>query len=209
MKGEASILGTGVEKEDLSITGAVPTEVVLHSDLGTGVVKEDLSIIGAVPDDDLDESREDESDLVKLVNLLALVESFEQFTVAVEGQPSEAVEDAIALQNTQPKRNQLKEWWKPQRQLPTVEFIEEILPLQQELTETKPLSLDKYVEPEEPGANLNLQEFKVRSQVCWSHCPPHCQQFAPFEITEIDGSYAKLDLFPKLILLSELELVPS
>ncbi len=136
MKGEASILGTGVIKDELSITEAVPNEVVLHSDLGTGVIKDELSIIGGVPDDDFDESREEESDLVRLTNFLALVESFEQFTVAVEGQLPEDVEAAIALQNTQPKRNQLKEWWKPQRQLPTVEFIEEALPLQQELTYT-------------------------------------------------------------------------
>ncbi len=43
--------------------------------------------------------------------------------------------------------------------------------------------------------------FSLRSQlgdrVCWSQCPAHCEQFAPFEITAIDGDYAKLDLFER------------
>ena len=47
--------------------------------------------------------------------------------------------------------------------------------------------------------------FKVGDRVYWSKCPAHCEQLAPFEITGIDGDYAKLDLFEKLVLLVELK----
>jgi hypothetical protein len=46
--------------------------------------------------------------------------------------------------------------------------------------------------------------FNVGDRVNWSKCPAHCEQFAPFVITAIDGDYAKLDLFEKPVLLTEL-----
>ncbi|MBD1806174.1 DUF3987 domain-containing protein [Microcoleus sp. FACHB-SPT15] len=46
--------------------------------------------------------------------------------------------------------------------------------------------------------------FKVGDHVYWSKCPAPCEQFAPFEITAIDGDYANLDLFEKPVLLTEL-----
>jgi hypothetical protein len=46
--------------------------------------------------------------------------------------------------------------------------------------------------------------LKVGNRVYWSKCPAHCEELAPFEITAIDGDYAKLDLFPKPVLLVEL-----
>ena len=46
--------------------------------------------------------------------------------------------------------------------------------------------------------------LKIGDRVYWSGCPAHCEQFAPFEITTIDGDYAKLDLFEKPVLLTEL-----
>jgi hypothetical protein len=46
--------------------------------------------------------------------------------------------------------------------------------------------------------------LKIGDRVYWSQCPAHCEQFAPFEITAIDGDYAKLDLFEKPVLLTEL-----
>jgi hypothetical protein len=46
--------------------------------------------------------------------------------------------------------------------------------------------------------------FRVGAYVHWTECPAHCENFAPFEITAIDGQYAKLDLFPHLVPLSEL-----
>jgi hypothetical protein len=42
--------------------------------------------------------------------------------------------------------------------------------------------------------------------VYWVECPAHCESLAPFEIMTIDGDYAKLDLFAKLVPLTELEL---
>jgi hypothetical protein len=46
--------------------------------------------------------------------------------------------------------------------------------------------------------------YSVGERVYWSKCPAHCEQFAPFEITAIDSDYAKLDLFEKPVLLTEL-----
>jgi hypothetical protein len=49
-------------------------------------------------------------------------------------------------------------------------------------------------------------QFKVGDRVYWSECPAHCEHFSPFEIMSIDGDYAKLDLFAKLVPLVELQL---
>jgi hypothetical protein len=49
------------------------------------------------------------------------------------------------------------------------------------------------------------EPLKVGDSVKWSRCPAHCERFSPFEITLIDGDYAKLDLFPNLVPLVELE----
>lgn len=48
------------------------------------------------------------------------------------------------------------------------------------------------------------QALEVGDMVFWSECPAHCSSFAPFEIVSIDGDYAKLDLFAKLVLLTQL-----
>jgi len=49
-------------------------------------------------------------------------------------------------------------------------------------------------------------QFQVGDRVNWSKCPAHCEDLSPFVIDEIEGDYAKLDLFPKLVPLVELEL---
>ena len=49
------------------------------------------------------------------------------------------------------------------------------------------------------------QPLKVGDHVNWSQCPNHCKDFAPFEIREIHGDSAKLDLFPNLVPLAQLE----
>jgi len=49
--------------------------------------------------------------------------------------------------------------------------------------------------------------LRIGDRVNWSNCPAHCEQFAPFEIMEIRGAYAKLDLFEQLVPLAELERV--
>ena len=46
--------------------------------------------------------------------------------------------------------------------------------------------------------------FKQGDRVHWVNCPTSCEELSPFEIMWIDGEYAKLDLFPKLVPLKEL-----
>jgi hypothetical protein len=49
-------------------------------------------------------------------------------------------------------------------------------------------------------------EFRVGDRVFWENCPSCCEELAPFEITSIDGDYAKLDLINKPVPLAELTL---
>jgi hypothetical protein len=49
------------------------------------------------------------------------------------------------------------------------------------------------------------EALKVGDRVNWSNCPAHCENLAPFEIMEVHGDYAKLDLFSKRVPLAELE----
>jgi hypothetical protein len=44
----------------------------------------------------------------------------------------------------------------------------------------------------------------VGDRVIWDECPAHCASLAPFEVMAIEGDFAKLDLFSKLVPLSEL-----
>jgi hypothetical protein len=69
-----------------------------------------------------------------------------------------------------------------------------------------PLSPKKQAQIEERKEELDklTADFQVGNHVYWSKCPAHCEQFAPFEITAIDGDYAKLDLFENPVLLVEL-----
>ncbi len=59
-------------------------------------------------------------------------------------------------------------------------------------------------EPPATETEAEVDRIKVGTRVHWSNCPAHCEQFAPFEIMSIDGDYAKLDLFEKPVLLTEL-----
>jgi hypothetical protein len=67
-------------------------------------------------------------------------------------------------------------------------------------------SLNPPEAPEPPATETctEVDRFKVGDRVIWDNCPSHCEQFAPFEITAIDGDYAHLDLFSKPVLLAEL-----
>jgi len=49
-------------------------------------------------------------------------------------------------------------------------------------------------------------QFRVGDRVFWENCPCGCEELAPFEITAIDGDYAKLDLINKPVPLAELTL---
>jgi hypothetical protein len=73
----------------------------------------------------------------------------------------------------------------------------------------KSSNLDTAPQPNEVTALSNLvaiedQELKVGDWVKWDECPAHCSSFAPFQITSIDGDYARLDLIDKPVRLSEL-----
>jgi hypothetical protein len=67
----------------------------------------------------------------------------------------------------------------------------------------KCLSPEKHNQIKTWVVELN-QALKVGDRVNWENCPAHCEQFAPFEIMSLDGDYAKLDLFEKLVPLAEL-----
>lgn len=60
---------------------------------------------------------------------------------------------------------------------------------------------------EQTGFTSALEEspaLRVGDRVDWLECPPHCASLAPFEIMAIDGAYAKLDLYAKLVPIAEL-----
>lgn len=59
-------------------------------------------------------------------------------------------------------------------------------------------------EPPATETDEQVEPFKVGSRVYWTNCPFYCEKLAPFEIMWIEGEYAKLDLFSKLVPLSEL-----
>jgi hypothetical protein len=53
---------------------------------------------------------------------------------------------------------------------------------------------------------ISPTQFRVGDRVFWENCPSCCEELAPFEITAIDGDYAKLDLINKPVPLAELKL---
>jgi hypothetical protein len=55
-----------------------------------------------------------------------------------------------------------------------------------------------------PKLGDTITELRVGDRVIWDECPAHCASLAPFELTAIEGDYGKLDLFSKLVPLSEL-----
>jgi len=62
-------------------------------------------------------------------------------------------------------------------------------------------------QPKETAEALKVgvkRSYSVGDRVHWTNCPTYCEQFAPFEITSIDGDYAKLDLINKPVPLAEL-----
>jgi putative DNA primase/helicase len=71
----------------------------------------------------------------------------------------------------------------------------------------KRLTVERHAQIKELVIHLNSRQFRVGDRVYWSKCPAHCEEFAPFEITAIDGDYAKLDLIEKPVRLRELRKV--
>lgn len=54
------------------------------------------------------------------------------------------------------------------------------------------------------GTGAKIDQFKAGDRAHWVNCPTYCEEFGPFEIMWIEGEYAKLDLFPISVPLSEL-----
>jgi hypothetical protein len=77
-----------------------------------------------------------------------------------------------------------------------------------ELSQAKDDLAETLIAENEPKADdcLHNPPLSVGDRVYWSECPSHCENFSPFEITEISGDYAKLDLFAKPVLLAQLRL---
>jgi len=67
------------------------------------------------------------SELEQLVEALPFAETAEDFASIVEGSPLEAVEDAITLQDMQPRRQQLQNWFNQQRFADTIKAYGELL----------------------------------------------------------------------------------
>jgi hypothetical protein len=77
-----------------------------------------------------------------------------------------------------------------------------------ELSQAKEASAESLVAENglEADNSLHNPPLSVGDRVYWSECPSHCESFSPFEITGIEGDYAKLDLFAKPVLLAQLRL---
>jgi hypothetical protein len=58
----------------------------------------------------------------------------------------------------------------------------------------------------EPSPLPQEPSIEVGDLVIWDECPAHCASLAPFEVTAIEGDFAKLDLFEKRVALSELRI---
>jgi hypothetical protein len=79
---------------------------------------------------------------IKLVELLSVVSTAEAFAAVIEGYSQETVQDAIASQDTQPKRQQLAQWYEQGQlaatEVPAVEGVEEALTTRPSLQEYQP-----------------------------------------------------------------------
>jgi hypothetical protein len=68
---------------------------------------------------------EQKSELEQLVEALPFAETVEDFSLIVEGSSLEAVEEAIALSGSQPRRQQLTAWYEAIQQLASGEFSQQ------------------------------------------------------------------------------------
>ncbi len=59
-------------------------------------------------------------------------------------------------------------------------------------------------DPPTPVAQVPEVAIEVGDRVLWHECPAHCASLAPFEVMAIEDDCAKLDLFSKLVPLSQL-----
>lgn len=96
---------------------------------------------------------------------LPCCENIEQFAVLVESHPAETIENAIALADSQPKRNQLTEWFEQLSQESVGRGAE--LAQEEEAIATYP-TLESYAEGDEVWAYFPQSEAKwLRATVEW------------------------------------------
>ena len=147
------------------------------------------------------------SELEKLVEALPFAETVEDFASIVEDTPLETVEDAIAFQPTQPRRKQLDEWLKEfvkGSQQTDVQAVNENS--EPPLMPTNVESLTKGNEPLPAPPDVEESTLKVGDRVSVPRLP-HTSGFAPFLIEAIEGAFAQVEMFEKLIPLNDLEVV--
>jgi hypothetical protein len=96
-----------VNLQDEHLPDHPPLDLYTESIFRGGVIRTESQVVGA-----------------NLVDLLATVATYEAFTQAIQGLPSEAVQDAIASQDTQPKRQQLAQWYAAAAEVPAAEVVE-------------------------------------------------------------------------------------
>jgi hypothetical protein len=151
------------------------------------------------------------SEFEQLMDALLYADSLQDLIGIVEDSSVEAVEDAIAFQPTQPRRKQLDEWLEEfvrgseQSSSQTdVEAVNEsrepsLIPINAE-------SLTNDSEPPPMPSEVEESKLKVGDRVSVPKLP-HTGGFAPFLIEAIEGAFAQVEMFEKLILLSDLEVV--
>jgi len=149
------------------------------------------------------------SESEQLMDALLYADSLQDLIGIVEDSSVEAVEDAIAFQPTQPRRKQLDEWLKEflrgteqssnQTDVEAVNKSSEppLIPINAE-------SLTKGNEPLPVPSEQEESTLKVGDLVSVPKLP-HTGGFAPFVIEAIEGAFAQVEMFEKLILLSDLE----
>jgi hypothetical protein len=78
--------------------------------------------------------------------------------------------------------------------------------LTEEAIAPSPTKLNPCLEAEVAQPEETPEVLKIGDRVHWNNCPTYCEQLAPFEITSLDGNYAKLDLINKPVSLAQLRL---
>jgi hypothetical protein len=88
-----------------------------------------------------------------------------------------------------------------------IEVSEEVEAPLEQATSTSADESEEAIASSSPApkkAPAEVEPIQVGDRVIWDECPAHCADLGPFELTAIDGDYGKLDLFSKLVPLSEL-----
>jgi hypothetical protein len=147
------------------------------------------------------------SQLEQLIDALPFAESLQDFVGIIEDSSLEAVAEAIAFQPTQPRRKQLDAWL--EEFLKGSEQIDVEAVNESSEPSLMPINVESLAKGNEPlPAPLEVEEsrLKVGDRVSVPRLP-HTSGFAPFLIEAIKGAFAQVEMFDKLIPLSDLEVV--